>query len=146
MRIPYIVATLTLVTAAHARKPDLALRAPTPPPATRAVDLRLTRSPAKPSRPPSYFEEHSARVDHDMLFFEHGYTLADMRERDALRLYGPTPGNEMSGLDGAAVLAGAVVVAAHAPRPVRRLLDGRWHVGPAILYGGGMGAGAGGRF
>jgi hypothetical protein len=136
---------LTIVTVAHADKPNLLL--PIEPAAEASgADLRVQRSPQKPRRPATYFDEHSAHVSHDMLFFEHGYTLGEMRERDALRLYGPTPGNEQSGVDGAALLAGTIVVTAHAPRPIRRLLDGRWHVGPAILYGGGMGAGAGGRF
>ena len=44
------------------------------------------------------------------------------------------------------VMGAAVVLAAHAPKRVRVVVDGAVHVGPALFEGGGMGAGVGGRF
>jgi hypothetical protein len=142
------VTALTLVTVAHARRPDLRLTLRQQAPVARhpGVDLLAAPTHPTPRRWPSYVEAHSRRVQHDLLFFDHGYTLEEVRRRDALRLYGPTPGSDGAGELGAAVFATAVVAAAHAPPPLRRLFDGRLHVGPAILYGGGVGAGAGGHF
>jgi len=54
--------------------------------------------------------------------------------------------NLQSGALGSAVMGAAVVFAAHAPARVRAIVDGPVHVGPALLEGGGMGAGVGGRF
>jgi hypothetical protein len=103
-------------------------------------------APALPPspRPPTYFERHYARVEHDMLFFDHGYTLERMRERDALSLYGPTPGTTMSTALGIGLFSGVVVSAAHTPPFLRFAYDRSFHVGPAIFDGGGMGAGFGG--
>jgi hypothetical protein len=80
-----------------------------------------------------------------MLFFQHSYSLADMRDRDTLRLYGATPGGAGAVGGGIALFGGVVVSAAHAPGAVRVLFDHRLHVGPALFDGGGMGAGVGGR-
>lgn len=140
---------LTFVTVAHADKPQL-LRLPLELPVSAVPsvpELSLTtKRPAPVHRSPSYFEEHAARVQHDLLFFQHGYTLDEMRDRDRLQLYGQTPGTESAASTGAAIFAGAIMTSAHAPAPVRRLFDGQWHPGPAIFYGGGLGAGAGGHF
>jgi hypothetical protein len=163
----WLTTALTLVTVAHARPLDLRLARPPRAPG-RAPARDLAGSPTVPSlhRRASYVAERSRRVEHDLLFFEHGYalgepsepartgpcqagcraTLDQLRERDRLRLYGPTPGGVTASERGAALFSAAVVAAAHAPPPLRRLLDGRWHLGPAILAGGGMGAGAGGSF
>ena len=51
-----------------------------------------------------------------------------------------------SGALGSMVMGAAVVLAAHAPKRVRAIVDGPVHVGPALFEGGGMGAGVGGRF
>jgi hypothetical protein len=96
-------------------------------------------------RPPTYFERHYARVEHDMLFFDRGYTLELMRERDGLSLYGPTPGTNVSTALGIGLFSGVVVSAAHTPPFLRFAYDRALHVGPAIFEGGGMGAGFGGR-
>jgi hypothetical protein len=72
--------------------------------------------------------------------------LESLRQRDALLLpAGRAPSAQAAGL-GAAMLGAAVIFAAHAPARLRPLVDGRVHVGPALLDGGGMGAGIGGRF
>ncbi len=101
---------------------------------------------------PSYFEEKSAQVFASFWTFKAAHTveesqnpLAQLRERDALLL----PGGRASvqaGATGAMMLGAAVVFAAHAPRPLRPLVDGPVHVGPSLFDGGGMGAGIGGRF
>jgi hypothetical protein len=98
-----------------------------------------------PLHHPSYFEQHAARVDRDMLFFDRGYTLERMRERDDLRLPGATPGTNTSTALATSLFSVAVVSSAHTPRPLKFAFDRALHVGPAILEGGGMGAGFGGR-
>ena len=109
--------------------------------------------PALRKRPPSYVEVKNAQVMRSFLVFnnaphdapERQDGLGLLRERDALLIpsgHGPT-GN---GSYGAAMLGAAVVMAAHAPEPVRRVFDARVHLGPAVFEGGGMGAGVGGRF
>ncbi|HEX8953053.1 MAG TPA: hypothetical protein VF945_14460, partial [Polyangia bacterium] len=71
--------------------------------------------------------------------------LAQLRERDALLLPGGAPSLQAGAL-GSMVMGAAVIFAAHAPARLRALVDGPVHVGPALLEGGGMGAGVGGRF
>lgn len=115
-----------------------------PPPAPLWLVAPTAPTPPAP-RPPTYFEEHSARVTHDMLLFQHSYTLDTMRERDTLELYGPTPGSPTSTALGIGLFAGVVVSAAHTPLPLRFAFDRTLHLGPAIFDGGGMGAGFGGR-
>jgi hypothetical protein len=115
-----------------------------PPPPTPAW-LIAPREPMRSLRRPSYFEQHSARVERNMLMFEHGYTLERMRERDALELYGPTPGSAMSTTLGVGLFSAVVVTAAHTPPALRFAFDRSLHLGPAIFDGGGMGAGFGGR-
>jgi len=119
------------------------LSAPAAPPAP--VWLIAPKEPEPPRRPLTYFEEHSARVTHDLLLFQHSYTLDTMRARDTLELYGPTPGTPTSTALGIGAFAGVVVSSAHTPRALRFAFDGKLHVGPAIFDGGGMGAGFGGR-
>jgi len=116
---------------------------PAPPPAP--AWLIAPREPMRSLRRPSYFEQHSARVERDLLMFEHGYTLERMRERDTLELYGPTPGSATSTALGVGVFSAVVVTAAHTPPALRFAFDRSLHVGPAIFDGGGMGAGFGGR-
>jgi hypothetical protein len=105
---------------------------------------------ASPPREPSYVEEHSQRVARALLHFDQSERMAApidaMRERDRLRLYGVTPGSPGANGFGAALFSATIVAAAHAPRPLRRIFDGRLHIGPAILDGGATGAGAGARF
>ena len=114
-----------------------------PPPAP--AWLVAPRDPSPSLRAPSYFEQHSARVERDFLKFHHDYTLDRMRERDRLQLYGPTPGSSTSTAAGIGVFSAVVVAAAHAPVPLRFAFDRSLHLGPAIFEGGGIGAGFGGR-
>lgn len=99
-----------------------------------------------PLRRPSYFEQHAARVERDMLIMDHGYTLERMRERDELQLPGKTPGTSTSTTFGVGLFSGLVVSSAHTPRALQFAFDRSMHLGPAILEGGGMGAGFGGAF
>jgi hypothetical protein len=114
-----------------------------PPPAAPAWLVAPT-DPTPSLRTPSYFEQHSARVERNLILFEHGYSLEHMRERDALELYGPTPGSMQSTVAGIGLFSAVVVGAAHTPAALRFAFDGALHVGPAIFDGGGMGAGFGG--
>jgi hypothetical protein len=107
--------------------------------------LIAPRQPMRSLRQPSYFEQHSARVERDLLMFQHGYTLERMRERDTLELYGPTPGSATSTVVGVGLFSAVVVTAAHTPAALRFAFDRALHVGPAVFDGGGMGAGFGGR-
>lgn len=104
-----------------------------------------TKSAPRVPRPPSYFEAHELLVMHDMVSFNHSYTLDYLRDRDLLRLYGPTPGNSGSVADGIALFSTAVIAAAHLPGRARVLFDHNVHLGPALFEGGGMGAGVGAR-
>ena len=119
-------------------------RADEPPPPPAPAWLEAPRLPPSP-RPPTYFEQHSARVERDMLLFQHGYTLEYLRERDTLQLYGPTPGTTLSTAFGVGLFSVVVVSSAHTPPFLRFAFDRSLHVGPAVFDGGGMGAGFGGR-
>jgi hypothetical protein len=92
----------------------------------------------------SYFEEHAARVDRDILYFLGPHTLEAQRARDQLLLPGPSTGGLGAAARGIAIFSSVVVSAAHAPEPLRVLFDRRFHLGPAIFDQGGMGAGIGG--
>jgi hypothetical protein len=116
-----------------------ALAEPPPTPAW----LVAPRDPVPP-RPLSYFEQHSLRVERDLLMFQRGYTLERMRDRDTLELYGPTPGSATSTAAGIGIFSAIVVSSAHTPAPLRFAFDRSLHLGPAIFDGGGMGAGFGG--
>jgi hypothetical protein len=104
-----------------------------------------SRGQLRMARPISYFEAHEQLVMHDMISFNHSYTLDYLRERDTLRLYGPTPGNSGGVADGIAIFSTAVIAAAHLPGRARVIFDHTVHVGPALFEGGGMGAGIGAR-
>ena len=132
-----LVAALFLVAIGHQ-----AIAEPPPPPAP--AWLIAPREPLPSLRRPSYFEQHSARVERNMHFFTSGYTLDAMRERDALELYGATPGNNLSTALGIGLFSGVVVSAAHTPPFLRFAYDRSLHIGPAI-FDSGMGAGFGGR-
>ena len=114
-----------------------------PPPAP--AWLVAPADPAPSLRTPSYFEQHSGRVERDLLLFHHGYTLERMRERDTLELYGLTPGSPTSTALGVGLFSNVVVAAAHTPAALRFAFDRSLHLGPAVLDGGGLGAGFGGR-
>src|SRR5689334_13967641 len=59
--------------------------------------------------------------------------LEQLRDRDALLLpAGRTPSWGAGGL-GAAMLGATIVLAAHAPAPLRPLFDARVHLGPALF-------------
>ncbi len=126
--------------------------------ARRGVDLRLRDDSGVPSgadltgsvavgrspRAPSYFQEHSDRVERSFHHFRRGKALEDLRARDQIRLYGPALGGMGAAANGVAIFSSAVIGVAHAPRPVRILFDRRFHFGPAIFDQGGLGAGFGG--
>jgi hypothetical protein len=95
--------------------------------------------------PPSYFETHAARVERNLHILRPGYTLEDARERDELRLPGPTPGTSTSTMAGIGLFSFAVFGSAHTPQFLQFAFDRTLHLGPAIFDGGGMGAGFGGR-
>jgi hypothetical protein len=102
-----------------------------------------------PDQPPtparaSYFRRHAARVERTVLVFQHDYTLEGTRERDALQLYGPTPGNKAATASGVALFSSVVVGAAHTPRALGFAFDGALHLGPAVFSGGALGAAFGG--
>ncbi|HEX4461771.1 MAG TPA: hypothetical protein VIA18_27515, partial [Polyangia bacterium] len=85
-------------------------------------------------------------VMRDMVSFNHSYTLEYLRDRDLLRLYGPTPGSTGGVAYGVAMFSTAVIAAAHLPPgPARVIFDHKIHFGPALFEGGGMGAGIGAR-
>lgn len=131
------IVVVTLASAAHAE----------PPPPSAPEWLVAPHDPElAPLRQPSYFEQHAARVEHDMLIFDRGYTLEQMRTRDQLRLAGATPGTSMSSTLGTGLFSAAVVSAAHTPPALQFAFDRSLHLGPAILEGGAMGAGFGGLF
>jgi hypothetical protein len=101
---------------------------------------------------PSYFEQTSARVFASFHAFKTVHTteeeqnpLQQHRDLDALMLPGGAPSMQ-AGAMGSMVMGAAVVLAAHAPKRLRPIVDGPVHVGPALFEGGGMGAGIGGRF
>jgi len=96
-------------------------------------------------QPETYFMRHYARVERSMIILPQEYTLEDMRERDTLRLAGPTPGSPASTVTGAGLFSTLVVGAAHTPPFLHFAFDGALHVGPTLFDGGGMGAGFGGR-
>lgn len=137
---------VTLTRAAYA-DPHGQLRAAAPCPSavSTGASMRCDLLPPTPWRTESYFESHAARVERDLLTFQKGYTLEQMRERDAFLLYGSPVGGASATLGGVGIFSAIVVSAAHAPTPLRALFDHRLHVGPALFDGGGMGAGFGGR-
>jgi hypothetical protein len=137
--VEIVFLSLALGLATQAGAADLSL----PPPAP--VWLLASDAPPPPPRPPTYFAEHSARVSRDLLMFQHSYTLDTMRQRDTLELYGVTPGTSTSTALGVAAFSTMVVSSAHTPVPLRFAFDRKFHLGPAIFDGGGMGAGFGGR-
>lgn len=100
----------------------------------------------------SYVAQKSAAVMRSFLMFKSEHTveqeqnrLQQAREHDQLLVGGRTASLQ-SGALGSMVMGAAVVLAAHAPKRVRAVVDGPLHVGPALFEGGGMGAGVGGRF
>lgn len=100
----------------------------------------------------SYVAEKNAAVMRSFLMFKSERTVEQdqnrvqqMRERDQLLLGGRAPSLQAGAL-GSMVMGAAVVLAAHAPKSVRAIVDGPVHVGPALFEGGGMGAGVGARF
>jgi hypothetical protein len=100
----------------------------------------------------SYVDQKNAQVVRSFLLFTTARTveedqnrLALFRERDGLLLPGGAPSLLSGGL-GSMIMGAAVVLAAHAPKKLRAIVDGPVHVGPALFEGGGMGAGVGGRF
>lgn len=108
--------------------------------------LRCASPIRKVPRTVSYFEAHERLVMRDMVSFNHSYTLEYLRDRDLLRLYGPTPGSTAGVSYGVAMFSTAVLAAAHMPPgPARVIFDHTVHFGPALFEGGGMGAGIGAR-
>src|SRR5262249_6213576 len=98
---------------------------------------------AAPDLRPSLVQEKNRQVLHAFVGLQTPPTLESRREIDRLRLFSPVSGNVSPGV---ALFGAAVVAAAPAPGPLRPLFDRPWHLGPALLEGGGLGAGLGGRF
>jgi hypothetical protein len=73
-------------------------------------------------------------------------SLQRLRDRDDLLVPAGRAPSLQAGAFGGMMLGAAVVLVAHAPEPVRVIVDGPVHVGPALFDHGGMGAGIGGRF
>ena len=88
---------------------------------------------------PSAVELRDLRVRRSLLNLREPTTLESRREWDRLSYFAP-PGQALSGVG---LFGAAVVAAAHSP--VRILFDGKWHLGPALLEGYGLGIGFGGR-
>jgi hypothetical protein len=105
-------------------------------------------------RAPSYVEMKNEQVMRAFLVFaetqrapDHGDSLTGARAREEVLVpVGPEPNAGRAAAYGAAMLSATVVLAAHAPAPLRPLFDARLHLGPAVFESGGMGAGVGGRF
>jgi hypothetical protein len=117
-----------------------------------ACPARAHETEAPRRRQLGYVEMKNAQVMHAFLVLESvrppdrndGFALA--RERDELLLPAGRGPEGRAGGYGAAMLGAAVVMAAHAPAPLRPLFDAQVHLGPAVFEGGGMGAGLGGTF
>src|SRR3954470_14854431 len=88
---------------------------------------------------PTPLEQRSGRVSRSLLNLRGPTTLEAKRDWDRLSYFAP-PGQTSYGIG----LFGAAVLAA-ARSPVRILFDGKWHLGPALLEGYGLGIGFGGR-
>jgi hypothetical protein len=104
-------------------------------------------------RQDSYVATHSAQVLHAFIKFstargveQQQDRLTTLRDRDALLLPAGTTPSARAGSYGALMMGASIVLAAHAPARLRPIFDGRVHAGPALLDGGGMGAGVAGRF
>jgi hypothetical protein len=100
----------------------------------------------------SYVEQKNAAVVRSFFLFKSERSVEQdqnrvqqARDRDELLLGGRAPSMQAGAL-GSMVMGAAVVLAAHAPKKMRAVVDGPVHVGPALFEGGGMGAGVGGRF
>jgi hypothetical protein len=125
-------AALRCTTVAHTNRP---------PPASASATTKVL-APL-----PRFVAVHTARVGHSMVVLLREPTLEDARERDGLSLWrAGGVGGTRAALRGVALFTGATVFAAHAPRPLRRLVDRDLHFGPALLDGGGVGAGVAARF
>ncbi len=114
--------------------------------ALASVTAAAAQEVARVPPPPSYFSQHEQRVERATIVYQRGYTLDELRDRDRLELYGVAPGGARATALGGAMFGGRVVMSAHAPAPLRPLFDARLHLGPALFWGGGLGAAAGGRF
>jgi hypothetical protein len=117
-------------------------------PALATPQPAITKVPRR-----SFADEKNAQVMRAFLIFassrgveQQRDDLTVLRARDQLALAAGRGPQMQSGAWGAALLGATVVLAAHAPTPLRPLFAARVHVGPALLDGGGMGAGVGGRF
>ena len=68
------------------------------------------------------------------------------RQRDRLIFFRDLPLSGAHLISGVGVFMAAVLLSAHAPRPLRILFDRPFHLGPAIFDRSGIGIGFGGRF
>jgi hypothetical protein len=91
------------------------------------------------SRIPPAIQLRDARVRRSLLNLRGPSSLEARRDWDRLGYFAP-PGQAFPGVG---LFGAAVVAAAHSP--VRVLFDGKWHLGPALLEGYGLGIGFGGR-
>jgi hypothetical protein len=98
------------------------------------------------------FAFYNARVMHAFMIFTPARSLEErlnpleaVRARDTLRLVTGATYDEAGGL-GALLMGVTCAAVAHAPGPLRAIFDGPVHLGPAVLDGGGLGAGIGGHW
>ncbi len=70
--------------------------------------------------------------------------LAVLRERDRLLVLENTQPSTRQIAYGGALLGATIIMTAHAPQALRPIFDARFHLGPAVLDGGGLGAAFGG--
>lgn len=98
-------------------------------------------------------ERHSEQVQRDLLHFDGPVRPTGLdapgdalRARDRLLLFREPESPGLGTGLGAALFGSAVFLAAHAPGPVRVLLDRAVHLGPACFDAGGLGIGVGGRW
>jgi hypothetical protein len=105
------------------------------------VPLPLGLTPAASS----YFAVHNGRVMRAMIRFtpplspEQQLNRLDFfRARDELLLWRepPTAADPRGAILGIGLFATAIVAAAHAPAPLRFIVDGKLHVGPSISESG----------
>jgi hypothetical protein len=124
-----------------------------PPAPLQQAPLPGSAGPAAPGvHPSSIFAERQGRVQRSLVLIQPLLRPdqvqlpyeAVLRERERLMLFGATPAGQP--LLGAALFAVTTVLVARAPAPLRPVFAGPVHLGPAVLEGGGLGAGAGARF
>jgi hypothetical protein len=94
---------------------------------------------------PSPLRTHDQRVRFSMHLFRgrrDARSLDEQRDFDRRLMFSAQHAPNLSGVG---LFGAAVIAAAHAPGPLRMVFDRNWHLGPALLDGGGLGVGFGGK-